>query len=64
MIAIVCVVALVAIGFVAFKLNPPAPKSPEEIGGGGQVSAGPGGLAPIGPDGKPIDEGKKEAENK
>lgn len=57
-IAIVIVVALGAIAFGLFKLNPPPPKTPEEIGGGGTVSAGPGGLAPIGPDGKPIDESK------
>lgn len=57
-IAIVVVVAIAVIAFGMFKLNPPPPKTAEEIGGGGGVSAGPGNLAPIGPDGKPIDETK------
>lgn len=62
LITIIAVVVIVAIGFGVFTLNPPAPKTPEEIGGGGSASAGPGGLAPIGPDGKPIEEPKSSGD--
>jgi len=58
-IALVAGIALVAILFIMFKLNPPPAGSPRDIGGGEGVTAGPGGLAPIGADGKPIEEGKK-----
>lgn len=55
-IGLVAIIALVAIGFVLFKINPPPARSPQEIGGGAEVKAGQGGLAPIGADGKPTEE--------
>ncbi|MBS1724800.1 MAG: hypothetical protein JSS66_17800 [Armatimonadetes bacterium] len=59
-IAIVIVLALAVGGFVFFKLNPPPARSVQELGGGGSVSPGQGGLTPIGPDGKPVEEGEKK----
>lgn len=58
-IAIVAVIAVIALGMTIFKINPPPAKSPEEIGGGAPVEAGSQSYAPIGADGKPIEEDKK-----
>lgn len=57
-IAIVAVIAVIAIGLTLFKINPPPANSPKEIGGGSAVQAGTQSYAPIGADGKPIEESK------